>query len=205
MPVNVVTSMVLAVSLVAVAVTVHAGFLASFDDWVNVALEPTRTPYLLTASKWFSLLGSLPLGAVVLALSCVLLWARGHRLAVLAPVALSVIVLASIETLKAVVARARPQPLAGILETGFSFPSGTATIAAALFGYLALMACKRTDRRSDRWTLMTIFALLTLAVGLSRMILSVHFLSDVVAGFILGGLCVSVIAMFAARSGHSGS
>ena len=202
---TVVTGTVLAVCLVAIAVMVHIGVLTGFDERVNAALEPVRTPFMLTASKWISLLGSLPLAAALLTLSGVLFWVQGHRLAVLAPLMLSITVAVSIEALKIVITRERPEPMAGIVETGFSFPSGTATIAAALFGYLALVTCGTMGRPSNQWVLVTIFALLTFAVGLSRMILSVHFLSDVVAGFILGGLCVSAVAMLVPSSGRLGS
>jgi len=67
-------------------------------------------------------------------------------------------------------------------ETSFGLPSGHAQIAATMWGWLAVEIKKR-------W--FTILAIvLIFLIGFSRLFLGVHFLSDVLLGWILGGLTV---------------
>jgi membrane-associated phospholipid phosphatase len=67
-------------------------------------------------------------------------------------------------------------------STSFSLPSGHSQIAASVWGWLAMEVKKR-------W--FTILALvLIFLIGLSRIYLGVHFLSDVLLGWALGGLLV---------------
>jgi hypothetical protein len=67
-------------------------------------------------------------------------------------------------------------------ETSFGIPSGHSQIAATVWGWLAVEVKKR-------W--FTVLALsLIFLIGLSRLYLGVHFLSDVLLGWTLGGLLV---------------
>lgn len=68
------------------------------------------------------------------------------------------------------------------LESSFGIPSGHAQIAASVWGWLAVEVKKR-------W--FTIMALvLIFLIGFSRLYLGVHFLSDVLLGWLIGGLLV---------------
>ena len=67
-------------------------------------------------------------------------------------------------------------------ETSFGLPSGHAQIAATMWGWLAVEMKKR-------WFTVTALILIFL-IGLSRLFLGVHFLSDVLLGWVLGGLFV---------------
>lgn len=87
---------------------------------------------------------------------------------------------------KELVGRPRPQFADGGAQlTSLSFPSGHASGAACLVTTALVLAwpvLSRTDRRW--WT--TAGVALALLVGVSRMWLGVHYLSDVVAGWALG-------------------
>jgi membrane-associated phospholipid phosphatase len=92
----------------------------------------------------------------------------------------------------------RPRPPAGLAlshATGFAFPSGHATDAAAVYGMLALLL-SRSGRRPVRAATWGVAVGLVALVGLSRLYLGVHWLSDVVLGIGLGGgwLLAMVIA-----------
>jgi phosphatidylinositol-3-phosphatase len=92
----------------------------------------------------------------------------------------------------------RPRPPAGIAlshATGFAFPSGHATDAAAVYGMLALLLSRSGHRPARAATWAAAVGLVAL-VGLSRLYLGVHWLSDVVVGICLGGswLVAMVIA-----------
>jgi membrane-associated phospholipid phosphatase len=68
-----------------------------------------------------------------------------------------------------------------------SFPSGHATGALAVYGFVAYAIAR--DRGGLRLRFELTFWTLVLAalVGLSRVFLSVHYASDVAAGFLVGG------------------
>jgi len=103
------------------------------------------------------------------------------------------------QTLKQIFGRVRPlHPDSLALAQGFSFPSGHSSGAVVAFGMLAYLALRLLPQR---WHLPTLVAAVTLAftVGASRLFLSVHFASDVVAGFASGtawlALCVTSIEL----------
>lgn len=82
----------------------------------------------------------------------------------------------------------RPRPPAALAvshATGFAFPSGHATDAAAVYGMLAVLLA-RSGRGAARVAAWAGAAALIALVGLSRLYLGVHWLSDVVAGAGLG-------------------
>ncbi|MBU1293032.1 phosphatase PAP2 family protein [Patescibacteria group bacterium] len=92
----------------------------------------------------------------------------------------------SANLIKVLVARIRPEPLQWFdsLLT-YSFPSGHATSAMALFGFLAFMSAQLT-RGYMRVSLVTALGALVFLIGFSRLVLGVHFFSDVMGGFLLG-------------------
>jgi undecaprenyl-diphosphatase len=84
--------------------------------------------------------------------------------------------------------RARPDLGSGVpLPDSAAFPSGHATAGAASVGALAVLVSERLPSRRARVWLWSLVALLGLAIGLSRIALNVHFVTDVVAGWCLGG------------------
>lgn len=109
----------------------------------------------------------------------------------------------SVELVKLWVARPRPEVQYWIdALTSFSFPSGHAASAMALYGSLALVILVRFRSRSLRALGVAIaFALIT-GIGLSRLILGAHFLSDVLGGYLLGiaWIALSYVLMKASPS-----
>ncbi len=92
----------------------------------------------------------------------------------------------SANLVKILIARIRPEPLLWFdpLLT-FSFPSGHATSAMALFGSIAFIS-SRLARGYTRIFVCTVSLALVVLIGLSRLMLGAHFFSDVLAGYILG-------------------
>jgi undecaprenyl-diphosphatase len=89
--------------------------------------------------------------------------------------------------LKDWVQRTRPNPIAaGVFEEqAFSFPSGHAMMSAAFFLYLTYLGW-RLLRGWPRLLLASGLVVLVLLIGLSRLYLGVHYLTDVIAGYIAG-------------------
>jgi undecaprenyl-diphosphatase len=120
---------------------------------------------------------------------------RPPRLAVVAFVALVVIGDKLATTLvKDLVERARPtvNPIAATL--GPAFPSGHSSTAAALYASAALVLARGRSRRT-REILAAVAVGLAVAVAATRVLLGVHWLSDVIGGLALGWAWFAVCAI----------
>lgn len=85
--------------------------------------------------------------------------------------------------MKVVFQRARPELWPRLItEHGASFPSGHATTAAALATFVALLLW----RTKWRWPAVILGGLYALLVGYSRLVLGVHYPTDVLAGWLTG-------------------
>lgn len=82
----------------------------------------------------------------------------------------------------------RARPLDPVVPAeGYSFPSGHAFAATVFYGMMLYAVWRLTDRPWARALAAVVFPTLFVAVGLSRVYLNVHYLTDVVAGWLAGG------------------
>ncbi|MFD2332046.1 phosphatase PAP2 family protein [Cohnella sp. GCM10020058] len=88
----------------------------------------------------------------------------------------------------------RPEDAWGIAHDGYGYPSGNATIAAALYGWWILLGWLELRGHTWKIAVCALAGLLIAATGWSRIYFSVHYLSDVCAGFCVGGLCALAVA-----------
>jgi undecaprenyl-diphosphatase len=82
--------------------------------------------------------------------------------------------------------RTRPAPVGALIPAqAFSFPSGHAMVAAAFYLFVGYLAWRLLP---GRWRIVCAVGLVLIAflIGLSRLYLGVHYLTDVVAGYIAG-------------------
>ena len=97
-------------------------------------------------------------------------------------------------TVKNLADRVRPE-LNPIAETlGPSFPSGHSSWSAAFFAAAALLLSRGRDRGA-RAAIAGVAAGLTVMIAGSRVLLTVHWLSDVIAGLALGAAWFSICAI----------
>ncbi len=89
---------------------------------------------------------------------------------------------------KTFISRDRPVDVAYYQEHNYSFPSGHATTVIALVGMVAYFLCRHYQQPASRRIIVFFAVLLIGAVGFTRIYLGVHFLTDVLAGFMLGTL-----------------
>jgi membrane-associated phospholipid phosphatase len=169
--------------------------LARFDLLLSTALAAHASQALLQLLAVITVLGNkeflLPLGALI---TLALLLQRRRILATAWVVATGAGALLNM-TLKSVFERTRPLHEHGLVrEDGWSFPSGHASGSMLVYGLLAYILIRHTPRA---WHLPIAITAVTLIVfvGFSRVLLQVHYLSDVLAGYASaaawGGLCIA--------------
>lgn len=82
----------------------------------------------------------------------------------------------------------RDRPTAQVIEaTGYSFPSGHAFAATVFYGMMVYLVWRLTEKRWARALAVAAGLGVIAAVGLSRVYLNVHFLTDIVGGWLAGG------------------
>ena len=97
-------------------------------------------------------------------------------------------------SLKALIARVRPVVDVPVTHApGNSFPSGHALGSMIVYGALLLVFLPAVSARHRKWFI-TVVAVLVAAIGLTRIALGVHYVSDVLAGWLLGAAWLGVTA-----------
>ena len=82
----------------------------------------------------------------------------------------------------------RDRPLDQVIPAaGYSFPSGHAFASTVFYGMMVYLVFRLTERRWARALVLVVGPLVIAAVGLSRVYLNVHYLTDVVGGWLAGG------------------
>jgi len=93
---------------------------------------------------------------------------------------------------KILVQRARPTGFSFYQEISFSFPSYHATLAVAFYGFITYVLLRTFAQWQHRMVILFSGIVLIFLVGLSRMYLGVHYLSDVLGGYSVGVLWLIV-------------
>jgi undecaprenyl-diphosphatase len=152
--------------------------------------ELDQVMYAVTALGSLSVVAALAAAAILIALL-----ARRWREALLLLLAVAASRL-SVAGLQLLVARPRP-PLADarIVQTGFSFPSSHAAIAATFYGAIAYLLIRRPHHEALKIVAAVLAALLVLLIGVSRGYLGVHFPSDILAGWVVGALWLALLVI----------
>jgi membrane protein DedA with SNARE-associated domain len=166
-----------------------------FDPGVLRWFVEHRVHWLTGFMKAATWLGSnavvIPVALIVAALFVVR--RRSYRpLAQLAAAVVASILL--YDVVKAVVHRTRPPMAMRLVQvSGYSFPSGHATIAVAVWGVITLVLASGLRSR-EKVVLGAAAGAIALLVGVSRLYLGVHWFTDVVGGLALGAAILSCIA-----------
>ena len=175
------------VALVCLSIAVDRNLLAWLDQaagfWVEHQITASRTTLMfaitdLAAAIWI-LATTLFLG-IALGIRRQGYWVR--RLALTVPTCML-----SVELVKWLFQRARPIIPNPLLELeNYSFPSGHAASAMALYGFVAILICSIVKRTAWRVFVGSVAVSLIVGVAFSRVYLGVHYVTDVIGGVLLG-------------------
>jgi membrane protein DedA with SNARE-associated domain/membrane-associated phospholipid phosphatase len=87
-----------------------------------------------------------------------------------------------------------PKPPASTAVLGFSFPSATVTMATVVYGFFAVLIARELPGRRRVWPYV-VAALAVALLGFARLYLGAHWLSDVLAGTLLGLLWIAALGI----------
>ncbi|MFL5837663.1 MAG: phosphatase PAP2 family protein, partial [Solirubrobacteraceae bacterium] len=180
---------------IGLAVEVDHGGTIDFDPKAFDLGDELRTRWLTDVAKVVSDLGSLPVVATVVVAGVAFLAYRRDVIDAVALAAGSLLTYLAVHVAKAAEDRARP--VGELIDTsGSAFPSGHAAYAVAYVA-LAVAIARAVPNWAGRTTLVAGAIVLAAAVGLSRVYLRAHFLSDVLAGWSLGAAIFAFCGMVA--------
>ena len=80
----------------------------------------------------------------------------------------------------------RPRPKTEMFVFSYSFPSGHVFSATVIYGFCIYLTFRFIKNATVKCIAVTLLALLILLIGFSRVYLGVHWLSDVLAGYVTG-------------------
>jgi undecaprenyl-diphosphatase len=163
------------------------------DTTAIEVVESLRTGWLVDLAKAITVLGSFAVLAPLAAVCAALLAARRHWAEVVVLVVGFAMIHLGVHELKAAIDRPRPEGgLVGV--SGSSFPSAHAAYSI-FYVWLAVTIVMRLRTGMARGAVVVTAGIaLSALVGLSRVYLDVHYLSDVSAGWALGAAAFSLCA-----------
>lgn len=161
------------------------------DQWTRDFVEAIADSKLYTIARWVTELGSasflipftIIFGLVLWRLFRSFLPALFFAGGVLASHLVNVLI-------KELVARERPRIFIEANAEGYSFPSGHAMLSLVCYGLLAYFMMQKIMSKKVRISMKVMFGILIFLIGISRVIINVHYLTDVLTGFVLGFLCL---------------
>jgi membrane protein DedA with SNARE-associated domain/membrane-associated phospholipid phosphatase len=169
--------------------------LAAADQSALDLAENLYSVALVHIAKVVTVLGTLPVVGSAVAITALFALQRGDRLPAAALAGGLVLCWAGVHITKAATDRGRP-PGALVESDGSSFPSGHATYAIAWIA-VAVVLTRALPGVASRVSLVTVAIVTAVAVGLTRIYLRVHWMSDVVGGWGLGGTIFSLLGIAA--------
>lgn len=146
--------------------------------WINRSLTELGYVYVLVPACVVALIaGKGKLNALFLSLGTGIVWLINHNV-------------------KLIFVRGRPDIMYHMMEeTSSSFPSGHTMNSAFFYFFLAYLIHKSSLPPKTKHILMISTILLPFVIGLTRINLSVHYFTDVLAGLLFGGtlVCFAIV------------
>lgn len=175
--------------------------LERFDQVISTFIQQFRSDDLTVIMIVLTTIGSYKVEFPILFLVAIVFWFLRRKL--IFPVLL-VINLFGVRFLnhflKAVIERPRPTSERLVEVTGYSFPSGHAMISIGFYGFISFLLYQELKNKTNKALFIPwLLGIMILCIGLSRIYLGVHYPSDVIAGFLSGGLWLTLCIILSYR------
>lgn len=182
-------------SLISLLISDHK--IIHFDSTVISAVQGLESPTLTSVMKFFTFIGSTKMVIILSLLIMLFLYkVLHHRLEL---ILFTVVILGAAALnflLKHLFHRMRPNLHRLIDISGFSFPSGHAMSAFALYGIVAFLLWRHIPTKWGRSLLIFISSFMILMIGISRIYLGVHYPSDIIGGYFASGFWLAISIWF---------
>ena len=160
----------------------------------DILVTKLRNP---TITKFMKLVTKLSNTKFIIAASLILILMfyirKKKKISILIVINLVFIVLLN-QTIKMIIKRERPTGFRLIEMTGYSFPSGHAMVSMAFYGLLIYLCKHLITNKVIRRLLITLNIIIILLIGISRVYLGVHYLSDVITGYSISIIYLLILA-----------
>jgi undecaprenyl-diphosphatase len=187
-------------AILALVISIYARFTPRFpgDLCLTLWLQSFNNHFILSIMRCISFIFGGWFAALIVVAIGIIVWRRIGRLeAIMIPVG-GLITLVNM-ALKLAVNRPRPSAdLVHVLshEQGSGFPSGHAFFAILILGLAAYFICINLKNRVLRILVLAGLIALILLIGTSRVYLGVHWPSDVIGGYLIGGVFLTALIWF---------
>lgn len=167
---------------------IRRGGFIQIDTSAAIALHDAVRghPALIQGLRWLTFVGT-PQALTVVVVICSILLLMSHRYRLMAFLIATAVGGGIIDSIvKILVNRDRPNLADPLIPLhGKSFPSGHAMSSMVVYGAVLLIFIPVTSKRRRMISVFGVLALVT-AIGMSRLALGVHYITDVLGGFVLG-------------------
>lgn len=168
-------------------VKIKHGTIPLVDQWTRSFVQTMTDSNVYFLFRWLTELGS---GTFLTPFAIVMCFVLGYRcrdwFVGLMFIGGTVLSYGVNVLIKLFVERERPRIFVAAEAEGYSFPSGHAMISMVCYGLLVYFLTKKIKSRKVIVATQISSAILIFLIGFSRYIISVHYLTDVLAGFIFG-------------------
>ena len=161
-----------------------------FDQWAYGLRNGSLNRLLIIITH----MGSAPVIIGIIAVLLVLPSTRLHYGVPTMTISLFSVIIYKI--LKILIARPRPDlDLRLVAASGYSFPSGHSMNSVIFYGMIIFLILRNSENRRVKRAVCTMLPILLFLIGFSRIYLACHFLTDVMAGWLLGITMVMAVSI----------
>lgn len=150
------------------------------DEWVFKTLHEITDGKYIDFFKVFTELGSSKGIAITSIIILIVLFKKGGINNFINIVSITIIN----QSAKFIIRRERPEWKL-IEHGGYSYPSGHSMATFCLYGYLIFLANKYIKNKYLKYMIYLICGLIIFLIGMSRIYLGVHYVSDVIGGYLI--------------------
>lgn len=173
------------ITLIIWVTKIKNGEIPNVDQWTRELVESIANSNAYTIARWLTELGSESfLVPFTIVMGIILCWIFHNFLPSIIFVGGTLVSHLLNIFIKNIVARERPSIFIEANAEGYSFPSGHAMISMVCYGLLMYLLIKKVPKWGN--IIQVFFALLIFLIGISRFVINVHYLTDVISGFVIG-------------------